>query len=224
MALFGSKPLVDLDAVTGPVKTPVINQPGIGGYFQRVLDPSTNNNPLGRALGLFGQGLMAQQPGLGGDIGRSLMGVQEQQRSEQDRLMDRNYQQSRIDAANRQASMPKVMSGPNGSIIAVDPNSGASQVLVEGQQAPTALQRNYEWFSSLPPEAQKIVRPMMQGYAYTPEGIDAAGQRQEAVSGAAAKYRAGTGGGSGKVQATRSVGGKAYYKVNGRWYDNPEGN
>lgn len=223
MALFGSKPLVDLDTVTGPVKTPVINQPGFGGYIGRVLDPTTNNSPLGRALGLFGQGLMAQQPGIGGDIGRSLMGVQEQQRAEQDRLMDRNYQQSRIDVANRQASMPKVMSGPNGSIIAVDPATGQAQTLVDGQQSPTTLQRNYEWFSSLPPEQQKIVRPMMTGYGLTPEGIEAAGARQDATSAAAARYRASGGGGGGKPSATRSVGGKVYYKVNGRWYDNPEG-
>lgn len=32
-----------------------------------------------------------------------------------------------------------------------------------------------------------------------------------------------SGGSATKAQATRVVGGKAYYKVNGAWYDNPEG-
>lgn len=108
MALFGSKPLVDLEAVTGPVKTPVINQPGLGGYFGRVLDPSTNNSPLGRALGMFGQNLMAQQPGLGGDIGRSLMGVREDQERQQDTLLQRALMKARVDDLRRpdQQKMP----------------------------------------------------------------------------------------------------------------------
>lgn len=102
MALFGSKPLVDLDTVTGPVQTPVINQPGLGGYFGRVLDPSTNNSPLGRALGMFGQNLMAQQPGLGGDIGRAMVGVRDEDERSRGSLLQRQLMQARIDDLRRE--------------------------------------------------------------------------------------------------------------------------
>lgn len=74
---------------------------------------------------------------------------------------------------------------------------------------PTSLQRNFEYFNSLPPEQQKLLRPMMSGYGFTEEGIQAAGQRQAATSAAAAKYRApAKGGGSPQYEYKMGPNGK----------------
>lgn len=191
MALFGTGALVDPSrAKPIDMKAPVINKPGAAGFFERVLDPSTNNNPLGRALGMFGQGLMAQQPGVGGDIGRSLMGMHQQNRQDETTLLQRALMQARIEAEDRRANLPKVMSGPNGAILSVDPATQQVTPIYEGQQAPTTLQRQFEWLKSLPPEDQKAARAMLPGFGYTPEGINMTVERAAAVANAQGAARA----------------------------------
>lgn len=177
-------------------------------------------------VGIFAKGGIGR--GVVGSIGDALMaqaGMQplyaqamEYQRGEPDRELERELKRAQIEAK----AVPRVIETGRGGVIAIDPRTGAPVWEREGAPETTTLQRNFEYFNSLPEDQQKLLRPMMSGYGFTDEGIQAAGQRQAATS-AAAKYRAPSGGGGGKVQATRSVGGTAYYKVNGRWYDNPEG-
>lgn len=91
-----------------PVKVPTINQPGFEGWLGRFIDPTTNNDPVRRSLGMFGQQLMAQSSGALGGLGRALVGVQDQKRLDHEAGLDRRYREAQIAEMERKATEPDV--------------------------------------------------------------------------------------------------------------------
>ncbi|MES2497124.1 MAG: hypothetical protein V4618_13505 [Pseudomonadota bacterium] len=70
------------------------------------------------------------------------------------------------------------------------------------------------------PEGKQAIMMSLPGYGYSSEVF---GRKQTLKAATPGKAPGSGGGGSGTVKSTRVVNGKAYYKVNGEWYDNPEG-
>ncbi len=169
-------PRVDMQ----PVRVPTINQPGFIGAMGRFIDPTTNNDPLRRNLGILGQHMMAQSSGVLGGLGRAMVGMRqqgqadEQQRMEAERQAANDHMRNRyMEAQIAQMNQPDIPRAP-------------------------AIVEAWNYRNSLP-EAERadfdrFHRPVP--YQYTDDGIAAAGRRQDAVSGAAARHRAPTGGGA----------------------------
>lgn len=162
--------------------------------FSVGLDPRTED---GRKA-LLAQSVLAGGKGIIGQIGRGLLTANQAgyQRTRDEQDMEREAANDDIRRRYMEAQIEN-MTTPD-----------APQ--------PTSLQRNFEYFNSLPPEQKKIIRSMMSGYGFTEEGIQAAGQRQAATSAAAAKYRAPSGGGGGAkprfntLKVGQQVGGRTY--------------
>ena len=202
MALFGSSLKSALGDPQGMLM-PQQQMPDIGqmptrqGFGQRLGGFLGNPNPL------FGAGT-AILAASGNPIGEGLFAFQQQQRRNRDDEIDAEYRRAQIEAMNRRDTTPKVMSGPNGSILSVDPATQQVTPIYEGQQAPTTLQRQFEWLKSLPEEDQKAARAMLPGFGYTPEGINMTVERAAAVAdaqGAArAAHRAPPSGGGGQYE------------------------
>lgn len=188
---LGVGPLSTPQMEAGPVNAPVINQPGLAGYFGRVLDPSTNNSPLGRALGMFGQQLMAQQPGLGGDIGRAMVGVRQQREQEQDGLLGRAMDRWRVESEMRRANQPVLQNVSGVGLVGYDPNTQAANLLVAEQPRMGEQERLYQmWLNEMDPARKTQLGLMLRGAQYSEPAIQAQIGKAAAVADAQGEARA----------------------------------
>lgn len=178
MGLFGSQPLVDLNR--GPQMAPldvnVPRRPNAGDWFFSP-DQSTTRGKLG----LLGEYLMGASGGPLASLGNGLLGMRQQGQVDEQQRMEAERQAANDDMRNR------YMEAQIGQMN--QPDIPRAPAVVEA----------WNYRNSLPEaergEFDRFYRPVP--YQYTPEGIAAAGKRQEATSAAAAKYRAPTGGGGG---------------------------
>lgn len=84
------------------------------------------------------------------------------------------------------AGQPRLFQSGN-DVVRIDPTSGAASLLYNGPDKPAeppALQQNFNWFKGLSPEDQRIARPMLPGYGFTPEGVASYVGRAGAVANA----------------------------------------
>jgi hypothetical protein len=195
----------------------------------------------GRAIGGAIGDFLLQSSGM-----RPIYAPMMQQRVErQQMLADEERRNARED------NKPRFFENPLGDYIQFDPASGQSNVVYDAPDkpvTPTALEQNLALARRLNPQltdaqAFDLVKRAIPGAAYdlslqqplidarTAASVGAATARSNLAlrNKAAPSYaqlhpKAGGGGrGGSRASATRVVGGKAYYKIGGAWYDNPEG-
>jgi hypothetical protein len=153
--------------------------------------------------------------------------------------MQAQMQQAQLAAMTAKQNRNQILQGPNGAVFSVDPDTNAFTQLHAPEapitQDPPAVQ--IARAAGLQPGTQEWMRALtaaIPGYGNTEPVLQqknalTLGQIGARTAGSLAVKRtpgARAGGGSGgvmKAAATRVVGGKAYYKVGGAWYDNPEG-
>jgi len=187
----------------------------IAGFANRFGDELINpTSGLGKAA-------MWLNAASGNDLGRAQLGALQNSREDQDQQLKQQLAQIQL----KKLMQPEIKEA-GGGLYSIDPNTSMlTQLAAPPPKDPPALQQNFDWYKGLSPEDRALAGPMLPGFAFTPEGVHAYVDRASRVAdvqGAAReRYRAPSGGGA--PAAIRSVGGKAYYKVNGRWYDNPEG-
>ncbi len=177
MAMFGWKKRLEREGIySTPPYAPEIQS-----------DPRQRETPIGRSstgraiAGYLGDAL-AQIGGMK-PIYAPAMALRHQEERE-----DAAAQAEREAAASQQRAVPL----GNGGFGTWSP-SGGLQILREptpDTPAVPALQQNFEWMKSLPPEDQKLAATMLPGYAFTPAGLATSAQRAGAVAEAAAVARA----------------------------------
>jgi len=101
-------------------------------------------------------------------------------------------------AERQKVNEPQVIQTGQGGAIGIDPRTGERIWGIDPVVKPTEatqLQRNVEYIRTLNPkltdeQAAQIAMQGMSGYQYSPEGISAAGERENAVASARARHRA----------------------------------
>jgi hypothetical protein len=166
-------------------------QGGLGGVVNRFVNPT---NPLGQ----FAKALTQAS---GGGIGDALTLMDQQKRQQQQEAMQQQMQEAQLAAMTAKQNRAQGVSLGNGGYGAFDPDAGTFNVLRQPDpEKPhnTALQENFAYYMSLPPEQQKLLRPMMSGFANTEDGQQMAVSRASSIANAQgqarAKYRAVPGG------------------------------
>lgn len=144
-------------------------------------------------------------------------------------------------AQDRAAAQPRFFQAPGGDYVRFDPTTGSADVVYDAPEkapTPTALEQQINLLRKLRPEmtdaqAAEVVQRGIIGGQYDPNvyrpmvdykaEVARATKAMPTYAQAHPKASSGGGRGGGKPSVTRVVGGKAYYKIGGRWYDNAEG-
>ena len=124
------KPIGDYSLAPLPQAAP-LNQPGVAGFLGRVLDPSTNASPVGEALGMFGQALLAGGDGAGSGVGRALLASNKARVDREDGSFNRKFKQAQMAEIMRKATAPQIEKVGD-SILSVGAD-GAVKPLYTGQ-------------------------------------------------------------------------------------------
>ncbi len=242
MGMFGGQRQWNTPGIAGPTDPSQMTIPGMPPQMPQLDMPA----PQMPAYQPMGAPPVVPQPrpgfgdpgGMGGKLGQLsdlllgnnfFTGRQDEQRRAQQAM----------ELAQMKASEAQVVNLGNGGIARVG-RDGQMEILREPTpDAPKtpAIQQQIEYIRSLDPtindaQAADIAERALSGYAYSPEAREAKVSDQikvadhRAGNSAALKaqptYAQRTGGGSGgggKISATRSIGGKVYRKIAGRWYE-----
>ena len=140
---------------------------------------------------------------------------------EQERQKLSTEQQYKLAELATKLHTPQIVNAGNGRVLSVDP---ATNDTTEISPLTPAPDQGAIYASHFGAEGSPAWVKAYQDFHLRGNSPDALAAREQSAIGLI-DYRnahrpAGVGG---KPASIRSVGGKAYYKVNGRWYDNPEG-
>jgi len=154
---------------------------GLGGFVDRFVNPTNSVGQLGNAL------LQS-----GGDLGGALGGLHAQKRQQQNDALEQQYRQAQIEGLTAKQNRGQFIQLGNGGVAFGDPDGGQFQVIREpaAEDHRPALQRNFEYLRGLPEDQQRLLRPMMSGFANTEEGQGMAVSRAAAVANAQGQARA----------------------------------
>lgn len=218
----GSAPAVDpMGIMPGDQPFPPQMQPR-GGMFGRIgkrmggfADRLSNPGKLGQ-LGAY---LMAAS---GNPLGEAILGVQQQRREDEEAEVQNYYRAAMAKKALEPDAKWETVNGPDGKPMGQRNTVTGEMKAYPGRDTEPSGAREFEYFQGLTPEQQQQYLRLRQPvpFQYTPQGIDAVVEQARRTQ----PFKGTSGGGSvPKPAATRVVNGVAYYKVNGAWYDNPEG-
>jgi hypothetical protein len=138
---------IDMPAPTSLMaRTPDIQKPGLDGFAERFINPDTSKP--GGGLGLLGQYLMASAEGTPFQaLGQNLLaGRQIRERDAlASRRLDQQDAENEAEAAWRRAQIDRI-----------------------NTPQPTAMMQNFDWYSGLTPEQQRVARLMLPGAGLDP--------------------------------------------------------
>lgn len=153
--------------------------------------------------------------------------MQQQQQDRLDEREDSRWERRQTAEMDQKRRTPQAVNLGNGGFGVWSPEDGL-RIEREPTQQPGEQERLLERYldPATPDNIKTLIRPMLRGANLDASVMapiiqlktDAAQEVKQTVPGKAA----GSGGGGG-ASSTRVVNGRAYYKINGAWYDNPEG-
>lgn len=158
-------------------------------WLDDVISPDTSTTK--GKIGLLGHALMAAGSQPFQALGKGLLGIRAEQRERDE---------SEAERAHREAVERRLASG-----AALDEEYKRAQIdkMSIPDDPRTATQKDHEYYMSLSPEGRRLYLES-RAPALSDWGVSQSGQRQEAVSGAAAKYRAPSGGGQSLTPTARA--------------------
>jgi len=171
-----------------------------------------------KAIGIIGDILA----GLGGREGKYLPTLAEQKKSQQEQQRLALEQQFKMAELATKLHTPQIVNAGNGRVLSVDP---ATNDTTEISPLTPAPDQGAIYASHFGAEGSPAWVKAYQDFHLRGNSPDALAAREQSAIGLI-DYRNAhrpPSASGGKPASIRSVGGKAYYKVNGRWYDNPEG-
>lgn len=174
---------------------------GFQGWLDRTVSPDASTT-RGK-IGILGQYLMAQSGSPFEGLGKGLIGARQEG-------FDRADTNRRLDIAETQAeSLVDYRNRPL-------PGANRQPALIESLLA--------AGIDPSSPEGQDIVRRALPGFGYTPAALDRKqGDAMALVEKRAALRPAPAAPRPAAVRSTKVIGGKPYYNIGGRWFDNAEG-
>lgn len=228
MMMFGRKPANPM----GGFDPSVFMTPGYGdGIGQGDIDMSVPDDPYagerpnkpgffakgGGWKDVLGEGLGALSQQLGG----SNPYAQGRDRQHEEALIRLKGEQDAASDARRQQGQFDTFGNDEVGYFGRDGSGNISTLLAgQGRKEDAVIARLRA--ANIDPNSEQgrqAIMMSMPNYGYSSEVFD----RKQTLKAATPGKAPGSGGGGGTVKSTRVVNGRAYYKVNGEWYDNPEG-